>query len=197
MEYLQQRFPESVAKAREFGAEIYFVDEAAMHSDAHRGSTWGVVGATPRVEISGWQFGLALIGAVSPRGLIRFSFIVEPMISTRFIDFLTKLRRDAGQPLLVILDNASYHHSRETRRFLAEQGGQIQVLALPAYSPEPNLDEQVWNCLNGRLAVRPILSKEEMKRRVRSILRSIQERVALVKSFFRLPDTNYVLEAIA
>jgi len=196
-EYLQQRFPEAVAKARELGAEIYFVDEAAVRSDAHRGTTWGVVGETPIVENSGGRFGLALISAVSPRGLMRFSFIAERMTSTRFIDFLTKLRRDARRPILVILDNAAYHHSRETQRFLAEQGGQIQLLALPAYSPELNPDEQVWNHLKGRLAVRPILSKEEMKRHVHSILCSIQKQVALVKSFFRLPDTKYILKALA
>jgi hypothetical protein len=33
------------------GADICFVDEASVRSDAHRGLTWGKIGETPVLEI--------------------------------------------------------------------------------------------------------------------------------------------------
>ena len=196
-QYLAETFPAVVDKARELGADIYFVDEASVRSDAHRGTTWGKIGETPVVQNSGGRFSFNLISAVSPRGDMRFSFIADRMNSKRFIDFLKKLRRDAGKPILVIVDNARYHHSKETQRFIDTQDGQIQLAFLPAYAPEFNPDEQVWNHLKARLGQRSILSKDDMERHLVSILRSIQKTTSLIKSFFHMPDTKYVLEALA
>jgi transposase len=125
-----------------------------------------------------------------------FSFIVERMSSKRFIAFLKKLHKDAGKPILVITDNARYYHSKETQRFIAQQSGKILLAFLPAYSPELNPDEQVWNHAKAHLGKRSIFNKQDMRRRLVSILRSIQKRTSLIKSFFRIPDTAYILDAI-
>ncbi|MBI3191435.1 MAG: winged helix-turn-helix domain-containing protein [Pedosphaera parvula] len=55
--FLEQTFPGLRAQARRTGAVIFFVDEAAVRSDAHRGTTWGKVGQTPVVRDSGDRFG--------------------------------------------------------------------------------------------------------------------------------------------
>ncbi|QFY88686.1 IS630 family transposase [Magnetovirga frankeli] len=194
--YLKETFPEAVAQAQRLGAAIFFVDEAAVRSDAHRGLTWGKIGQTPVVKNSGGRFGLKVISAVSPRGDMRFSFIEDKMNSTKFIAFLKKLHRDAGQPILVITDNARYHHSKETQRFIAEQEGKILLAFLPAYSPELNPDEQVWNHAKRRLSQLSIFNLRDMKRHLTSILRSIQKQGSLIRSFFRMDSTRYILEAL-
>jgi methionine synthase II (cobalamin-independent) len=43
---LEEIYPEAVKEAKKHKARIYFVDEAAFRSDAHRGTTWGKKGAT-------------------------------------------------------------------------------------------------------------------------------------------------------
>lgn len=48
--YLLETFPEAVNWARTTGADIYFVDEASVRSDDHRGTTWGEIGETPVVK---------------------------------------------------------------------------------------------------------------------------------------------------
>jgi hypothetical protein len=105
-QYLAKTFPEAVATAREMAADIYFVDEASVRSDAHRGLTWGKIGETPVVEDSGSRFSLHVISAVSARGDMSFSFIEEQMNSKRFIAFLKQLHKDAGKPILGFTDNA-------------------------------------------------------------------------------------------
>ena len=70
--------------------------------------------------------------------------------------------------------------------------GEIVMAFLPAYSPELNPDEQVWNHAKARLAKLPVASKEVMKKSFTSILRSIQKSTSLIKSFFKMKDTLYI-----
>ena len=185
--YLNKTFPELCCQAEALGAQIYFVDESAIRSDSHRGLTWSKVGKTPVIKDSGSRFGLSVISGVTPRGDMRFSFIEGKMNSARFIEFLKQLRDDTEKPIIVVVDNARYHHSKETKAFIDSQKksgkGEIIMAFLPAYSPELNPDEQVWNHTKARLGKLPIASKEAMKKSVSSILRSIQKSTQLIKSF--------------
>jgi transposase len=190
-DYLAQTYPEVVTEAKKYKARIYFIDEAAFRSDAHRGTTWGKIGETPVVKDSGGRFGFKLISAVSARGDMHFDVIEDRMNSEKFIDFLKKLRSDADSPVFVIADNARYHHSKKVQEFLKMQCGEIMMAFLPAYSPELNPDEQVWNHAKAEVGKRPIQSKDEMEKTILSAMLAIQNKIDLVKSFFQLPDTLY------
>ena len=137
---------------------------------------------------------MKVMSAVTQRGDMRFSFIEGKMDSARFIQFLKKLRKDAGRPIIVIADNARYHHSKETQQFIEAEADSILMAFLPAYSPELNPDEQVWNHAKARLSKLPVLNAKGMKQSLTSILRSIQKQKSLVQSFFRLTDTKYIAE---
>ena len=95
---------EAVARAKTHHVRIFFVDEAAFRSDAHRGTTWGKSGETPVIRDSGGRFGFKLINAVSARGDMHFDVIEDRMDAETFIGFLLKLRHDAGSPVMVIAD---------------------------------------------------------------------------------------------
>lgn len=55
-------------------------------------------------------------------------------------------------PIVLVLDNASYHKSVELRHWLRGHADQVDVLWLPTYSPKLNLIERVWRYLKTRLA---------------------------------------------
>ena len=189
--YLDETYPAAVAEAKRHQARMYFVDEAAFRSDSHRGTTWGKIGETPIIRDSGGRFGFKLVSAVSARGDLSFDVVDGGMDADKFIDFLQKLRQDAGCPIFVIADNAKYHHSKKVSAFLEQQSGQIMMAFLPPYSPELNPDEQVWNHAKAEAGKRPIKSKQEMEAVILAAMQSIQEKVELVRSFFCLPDTLY------
>ena len=189
--YLKRTFPQLRRLAKRIGADIYFVDESAVRRDHHRGPTWGAIGQTPVVEDSGDRFGLKLISAVSPRGDMRFAVIEGRMNSDKFIEFLKKLHTDAGKPIIVIADNASYHSSGKIQKFAEESREAIHLGYLPKYAPELNPDEQVWNHAKARLAKLFIDSAQSMKQSVLNIMRSIQKQSRLIRSFFQLKDTIY------
>lgn len=94
-------------------------------------------------------------------------------------------------PVFVIADNARYHHSKKVQEFLKMQYGEIMMAFLPAYSPELNPDEQVWNHAKADVGKRAIQSKDEMEKTIMSAMQVIQSKADLVKSFFHLPDTLY------
>lgn len=192
--FLDKTFPGLRARARRIGAQIFFVDEAAVRSDAHRGTTWGKIGQTPEVEDSGDRFGLKLISAVTPRGDMRFACFEGKMNGRRFVDFLKKLHADVGGPIIVIADNASYHTGGHVKRYVSQTEEQVTVENLPSYSPELNPDEQVWNHMKARMAKLFIATKSDFKEAVLRILFSIQRSKALIRSFFQLPDTKYAAE---
>jgi transposase len=194
--YLRRTFPALVRAAKRTGAVIYFVDEAAVRADAHQGTTWAPVGETPVVEDSGDRFGLKLISAVSPRGDMKFATFEGRMNSERFAEFLQKLRSDAGRPIIVIADNAKYHKEGAVKRYRQPTEEGILVAHLPTYSPELNPDEQVWNHLKRRLGKMFLESKEHLKDEVRNTMLSIQQSIALVRSFFELEDTQYAANAL-
>ena len=133
--YLKKTFPEIRKLAKDIGAEIYFVDEAAVRSDGHRGTTWGKIGSAPVVADGGGRFGLKLISAVSPRGDMRFCFVEGRMNSDKFIGFLKMVRQDAGRPVIIIADNASYHTSGKVRAFASDPENGVLIENLPAYAP--------------------------------------------------------------
>jgi len=90
----------------------------------------------------------------------RFVFRREPekFNGDSFLHFLQQLRqasRVAGKRVVVITDNAPYHHSRTHKWWRETQAGQFDLDFLPPYSPELNPIERVWKltrrlCLHNR-----------------------------------------------
>ena len=64
---------------------------------------------------------------------------------------------------------------------------------LPPYSPELNPDEQVWNHAKAEVGKCHIQNKQKMETIILSVIQSMQQKVELVKSFFRLPDSLYAM----
>lgn len=61
----------------------------------------------------------------------------------------------AGRRVVLIIDNAKYHHARLHRPWREEREPGFQLLFLPPYSPELNPIERVWKlvrrlCLHNR-----------------------------------------------
>jgi len=63
-----------------------------------------------------------------------------------FKSFLVRLlhHRPKGKILVVLLDNAKYHHAKILRTFLRENRNILRLMFLPSYSPELNPIERVW-----------------------------------------------------
>lgn len=47
---------------------------------------------------------------------------------------LEKRHKDAGKPILIIVDNARYYHSKETQRFIDQHDGNILLTRHPPFN---------------------------------------------------------------
>ncbi len=54
--------------------------------------------------------------------------------------------------IVVVLDNARYHHSKVCQRWWRRHKQRISSFFLPAYSPELNLMERIWLYLKSKIS---------------------------------------------
>ena len=190
-----EEFPLIRRMAKEAGARIFFGDEAGVRSDYHAGTTWGVKGKTPVVPRTGQRKSVNMLSAVSARGELRFMLVQGRVNGPVFAEFLRRLMHNAPQPIFLILDGHSIHHSRPVRGFVASQEGRLRLFFLPPYSPELNPDEQVWNYVKhhgiGKVTLRVAT---DLRRFVLARLRSLQRLPWAVRMFFLTPHTQYAAQ---
>jgi hypothetical protein len=72
-----------------------------------------------------------MISAVSNRGLLRFMFYEAALNADRFIAFLRRLIKDAGQKVFLIVDNLKVHHAKEGPTWVHRLGTKIELFYLP------------------------------------------------------------------
>lgn len=171
---------------------VFFADEAGLRSDYHTGTTWAPKGETPVVSATGRRFSFNMISAVSPRGDFRFMIHEGTVDSDVFITFLKRLLIGISQPIFLIVHGHSIHKSAAVKRFVTDQQGMLKLFFLPPYSPHLNPDEQVGAHVKRKVSRKLVTDKANMKRLALSALRSIQKLPAMVKSFFRQPECQYI-----
>lgn len=96
---------------------------------------------------------VACFGAVNLRSG-KFVYALAPWFNAEtFAAFLTKLlrHRGRGKRMVIVLDNAKYHHARWLKPMLAKYRRLLTLLFLPPYSPQFNTIERLWK-LARRLA---------------------------------------------
>ena len=89
---------------------------------------------------------VALFGAVNLRHGQLVTLQQPTFGAMTFRQFLGKLlpHRARGHRMVLILDNARYHHARSLRPFLDSRRAGVRLDFLPPYSPDLNPTERVW-----------------------------------------------------
>ena len=151
------------------------------------------MGQTPVVPATGKRFGLNLVSAVSPQGVLRFMVVDGRMTAVRFIAFLKRLLHNQTQPIFLIVDQHSSHRAKAVQEFVASTDGHLELFFLPPYSPELNPDELVWNHLKTHgVRKRLLQTPQELKRYVLGHMRSLQRTPAMLRGFFKKPSLRYI-----
>ena len=190
----EEEYPALKRRAKVHGAVIAFLDESAVRSDHHAGTTWAERGKTPVVRTTGARFSLNMVGAVTARGDFRFMTYAGRMNAEVFIHFLKRLVHDSERPVYLVLDNHPVHKSKAVRTFVESQQGRLELHFLPPYSPELNPVEQVWrHAKSHQVGKQVITGPDQLKRLVISALRKLQKLPNIIRGFFRHPECAYAL----
>ena len=118
----------------------------------------------------------------------------DKMRSEVFIKFMSRLIRDSGKKVFLIVDNLRVHHSLAVRNWLSEGKNKklIEVFPLPSYSPELNPGERLNSDLKGQIRSGPLAySREQVKHKIRSCMKIIQNNPKRVRKYFEDPNIAY------
>jgi len=190
--WLQEEYPAIAARAKREGGEIHWGDETGLRTDSQHGRSFAPRGKTPAIRLSAKRHSLNLISTVTNQGKVRFMTYAEKMHAEVLIRFMTRLIKDAGRKVFLVLDNLRVHHSKKVKTWLQGREHQIEVFYLPSYSPELNPDEYL-NCdlKAGVHSGPPARSKDDLKRKTIAHLRRVQKTPARARSYFQHPKIAY------
>ncbi|MFT7548359.1 MAG: transposase [Candidatus Azotimanducaceae bacterium] len=192
-QWLKEEYPSIEARAKEEGVEISWGDETAVSSVEHYPRGYAPKGKTPVLVLSqSNRHRTNLISSISNQGTMRFMIYEETFTAQTFIKFLSRLIRDSGKKVFLILDNLRVHHSRKVKEWLSDKTEQIELFFLPSYSQELNPDEYLNADLKAKMSAgEPVHKRDHMKKKVLSHLRSIQKQPARIRSYFKAENIRY------
>ena len=189
-----QQYATLTTAAIQCGAKRFFVDEAHFRADADLRDKWVQRGHP------------ALVDSISPRLAEKVTYYSAICLETGEVEalaldgyssteasvaFLQQLRAEYPDPLVVFWENSPTHGGDALHAYLRTPDLRVHLVCLPAYSPDYNADEAIWDwaraevtantCLGTKAAVRERMDaffaslqqrKEEVKRRCRSLLQA-------------------------
>jgi transposase len=190
--WLIKSYPAIEKRAKQEKAEIYWGDETGIQTGANVEKGYSPKGKTPVVRQTARKERINMISAITNQGKVRFMFYKENMNSKRLITFMSRLVRDAGRKVYLILDNLKVHHSELVRNWLEKHKEKIEVFYLPSYSPELNPDEYLNNSLKQKVhsGVRAQNAKQ-LQSKARKHMCLLQNRPKKVKKFFEHRCVSY------
>jgi transposase len=190
--WLETSYPAIARRARVARAVIYWGDETGISNQDQIGRSYAPKGQTPVVRRSAKRITRSMIAAVSNRGLMRFMLHEGALNADGFIAFLRRLVRDAGQKVVLIVDNLKVHKADKVQAWVASHAHEIELCYLPSYAPDHNPSEYLNNDLKQQLRQQPQPdTKEELVERTRSVLRAIQRSPERVRAYFRPEPVRY------
>lgn len=194
-QWKHEEYPQLKKRAKRRGADLFFLDEAGIRSDAPLQRTWGAKGQTPIVRTSGQRQSVNAISAVNARGAFWYNVYSGRLNSALFVTFLHEFLRSRRRPVLLVVDGHPAHKAQSVRQYVQSLKGRLELHFLPGYAPDLNPDEFVWNHMRQKgTSKKPLKQNESLRSRVEQDLADIRNDRPLVRSFFRADSVAYTTD---
>jgi transposase len=166
---------------------ILFIDESGFYPLPSVVRTYAPVGQTPILQEWYTRDHLSAISAISPEGKLYFHAQDYSMKSADVVVFLEHLLREVPGRLIIIWDGAPIHRSRVIKAFLANGAAQrLHVERLPAYAPELNPGEGLWEQLKGvELRNLCCVNIPHLRHELRDAVKRVRRKPRVLQGFFR------------
>lgn len=178
-------YPERIAEVDRAVAEagaattVLFQDETELRRFPPLRRAWSPVGEQAEVAVPASNGKFVLYGALD---LCTGEVIAEPYPKSESANtkaFLREVLRRTEGEILLIWDNASWHHSKAVEAFL-EEHERLRVVPLPKRAPQANPIEDVWRVLKNEVAANLERSLESLRAACRRFFERLTPEQALV-----------------
>lgn len=168
------------------GRTIIFADESGFYLLPYVSRTYAPKGETPVLRSKLSHEHLSVMSGISRGGRLYVQIQNRPFKGIDAVSFLRHLLVHVSGKTLVIWDGCPIHRSKEVKKFLTEESnGRVWLERLPAYCPDLNPDEGVWNYLKRVcLKNRAFSNLKELEKGLRRAIRSFRSRPQLIKACF-------------
>ena len=131
----------------------YFVDAVHPTHNPVLGYSWSPRGERPQVQSNTARQRLNLLGAYHSGTQdyvgLETTDNINAQSMLRLLDQL-EVHQPEGR-IILICDNARYNHARLVRERLQNTDCRVEIMFLPAYSPNLNLIERLWRFMKDRI----------------------------------------------
>lgn len=175
-----------------------FLDESGFLLVPTIARTWAPRGHTPTLTTAGNWTKVSAISAltVSPRrrrlGLYCQFHPNKNIRAPQVIRFLRHLLRHIRGPIVLLWDGGKPHRAGIVKVFL-QKHPRLHVYPFPAYAPELNPDEQVWNHMKRALANSLPKDTKALHRQIRKPLRRLRRSQRLLRSCVNASELPWTL----
>ena len=130
--------------------DLWSLDESHFQQHGSRIAMWvPPEDKDPILWLAPTRKSVSLFGAVNINDGALIAHFEKTFNAMSFQTFLEKLlrHRRKNKRMVVVLDNARYHHAQLLKPFLWKRKDALSLVFLPPYSPELNPIERVWKLL--------------------------------------------------
>ncbi len=186
--WLREEYPAIRAQAKREKAEIDWGDERGVRSDQAAERSFSPRGETPVIPGTGQRLGCNPLSALTNKRL----WLFKCGFTTRaFLEFLSRLERQARRPVFLIVDGHPVHKARAVKAWLARSDCRVRLYFLPSYSPELNPDELLNHDVQAHVGHHRPRTRAERVHPVRARLRRRQRQPHIVRRFFQRKHVRY------
>jgi transposase len=167
---------------------LVFVDESGFYLLPATVRTYAPRGHTPILHAFLTHDHLSVMSGITPHGWLFTMTRDDSMNGLDSVHFLKHLLWQTNSKLLVIWDGAPIHRNQCVKDYLANGATkQIHLERLPAYAPDLNPDEGVWNHLK-YVELRNVSCSNlnHLRRELNLAILRLRSKPYLIQSFFAL-----------
>lgn len=126
--------------------EVYFEDEVHFQRSTSIIRSWSLKGIVSEIKSPPVKEKISFFGAMGADNGQLIIMEANPFCAVSFRSFLETVMKKATtkKKILMVLDNARYHHAKMNKEFIKEIKSRMELIYLPPYSPELNPIEFLW-----------------------------------------------------
>ncbi|MGE6553547.1 IS630 family transposase [Bacillus mycoides] len=122
--------------------ECHFRDSQTVHA------TWFAKGKQKKIAVLGKRMTVSVFGTIDAITGKLFCAKADTCNAETFQQFLNDVLKEyENKHVVLVLDNARYHHAKILKSFWRKNNRHLTLLFLPPYSPNLNMIERVWKVM--------------------------------------------------